>query len=262
MNTILVAPKQKTLTEVANELENDGHFIGNADPFEMAIAEFPSSAEDATISVNRVQLNNSLAFLFSYHPDEYSIAQLQTKLRDEYGGGKFRIRGVANKKLRINQIIHIEAPIKKTSDIIAVAPANQGQSQNDIIFALMQTMNQGFQELGKLIVQSAQNNAPSYDPQEAEDRFMNRMLQMKSLFGDNAPKQGAPVELFMKGIELGKELMGSTGESTTMDVVKEAIKTLGPALAGAMLIDKQKPIPRPVAARPFTTRPVNGRAQN
>ena len=261
MNTILVAPKQKTLSEVANEQENDGHFVGNSDPFEMALAEFPTS-DDATISVNRVQLNNSLAFLFSYHPDEYSISQLQTKLRDEYGGGKFRIRGVAGKKLRINQIIHIEALVKKPDALAIVPTQNVGQNQNDIIFALMQTMNQGFQELGKLIVQSSQHNAPVYDPQEAEDRFMARMLQMKSLFGESAPKQDAPVELFLKGLEFGKEIMGSAGESTTMDIVKEAIKTLGPALAGAMLIDKQKMIPSPQAGAPLIprTRPSHARA--
>lgn len=248
-NTILVAPIQKTLTEQANELNGGGTYADDSDPFETALAEFPST-DDATISISRVLANNSSAFMFSYHPSEMSIAQLQTLLRDKYDGGKFRVRGMSGKKLRMNQIIQIESTAIK-NNLPITSPVVAQQNNNEVVFAMMQSMTQGFQELGKLIVQSQQNNAPQYDPQEAEDRFMQRMLQMKSLFADNAPKQEMPVELFMRGMELGKELMGNVGESTSMDIMKEAVKTLGPALANVLLSSKQQPQrARPTVAPP------------
>lgn len=258
--TILVAPHAKNLTELAMADENEGNFLGEIDPFEKALAEFPAT-DDASISVSRILINNSSSFMFSYHPDEYTISQLQTKLRDEHGGGKFRIRGMSGKKLRMNQIIQIET-LKKNEVAAPIQAQHVANNNNDVVFAMMQAMSQGFQELGKLIVQSAQNNAPQYDPQEAEDRFMNRMLQMKSLFGDSAPKQDAPVELFLKGLEFGKEIISNSGESTTMDIMKEAVKTLGPALASALMQNKSaamRPTVSPAAqqnARAQIARPV------
>lgn len=231
---------QKVILKQALDPENPElaltgeHWIEDSDPFEQALAEFPRS-DDATITVNRVLPNNQLSFMFSYHPDEYTISQLQTRLRDEFGGGKFRVRGMFDKKVRLNNIIHVDPP-RKTFEQPLPQNNQQAQNNNEIVMAMMQSMQRGFQELGQFIAQSnlAQSRAPTYDPLEAEDRFMQRMLQMKQLFQNERSPETPPYDLFIKGLEFGKEVIGNTGESTTMDVIRDALKTLGPSLMMAL----------------------------
>ena len=200
------------------------------------LADMPTS-DNAGVSVYRLGLNRKHSFLFSFTPGELDYPQLLAKLRDEYEGGNFRVHGRNGAQLVFNEFVSVEAPKRKPiteSDIDALVRAklSNAQPSTDQTAMLAQMMQQGFAQIAQALTQSR----PVLSPEEQEDRFMQRMIQMKTLFDRPAQAQpeGSGIETFLKGLEFGKSIMEGVGEASELDVMRDAVKSFGPALLGAM----------------------------
>ena len=237
-------------------LPSDADIAADEDQLEQLLADMPRSHNSA-VSIYRLGANRKHSFLFSTVPGEITFPALLAKLRDEYEGGDFRVHGRAGGKLVFNEFVSVEAPKKKpVSEFDIEAMVRQriegNRSPSNDIAMLASTLQQGFLELGKLIV----NNAPRVNESDLEERFMNRMLQMKSLFQPEKPVDNSiGIETFLKGVEFSRTLADGAAEATEMSVLKEAIQTVGPVIMQAMAqpkVSATAPITRPpqLAPRP------------
>lgn len=197
------------------------------------LSEF-ASVESAEVKIYRVLPNNKLSYIYAVHPSEFRFDDL----RDVYKGGKFRtfIYGVeeGKKVLRASPQFEVEK--------VAEVEAPQIQQNNDINM-LGQMMIQGFQKLGEIIVQTNANSARVVDPEEAEAKFMQKMVIMKQLFNNPQPVQQhespdiltKSLDMLTKGIEMGKSLQApAMGEASSTDVLLETVKGLAPVLMAGM----------------------------
>ena len=66
------------------------------------------------------------------------------------------------------------------------------------------------------------------------------------------PEKEGGIDVFLKGLEFGKTIMENAGDSSEMDVMKEAVKTLGPAFM-QVLSTSPSAAPTP-AVRPYPAR--------
>ena len=209
--------------------------------------------EGAVTKVYRILPNNKLAWLYDCHPSEFN----PDDLRDVYEGGNFVLRVYdmidGRKTLKGTPRVSIEAPKRKLNEHLHQAPSNNDM-QN-----LMATMMTGFNELGKLMVLNQnQNQAPALimppiDPMKMQADMMQNMLVMKQLLGGSEtktePAQGA-IDMMLKGIELGKAMNEVRGESSSTDVLMEAVKNFGaPLMQGIMATQAQVPATAPIIPR-------------
>lgn len=202
--------------------------------------------ESSEVKVFRVLPNNKLSYIYAVHPSEFRFDDL----RDVYEGGKFRLYVYSvdtegKKQLRSSKQYEIEKPKEKVQP--QVTPANDVAV---LANAMMQSMSQGFKELGNLIIQSNQNK-PSLTPEELELQFMNKMIVMKNLF--QQPVQNQPVaesqstvekalDMLQKGIDLGKNMGEVKGESSSTDVLLETIRSFAPAVSAMVTHNAQAPV--------------------
>lgn len=226
------------------------------------LSEF-ASVESAEVKIYRVLPNNKLSYIYAVHPSEFRFDDL----RDVYKGGKFRtfIYGVeeGKKVLRASPQFEVEK--------IVEVEHHQTPSQSNDINLLGQMMIQGFQKLGEIIVQTSANSARIVDPDEAEAKFMQKMVVMKQLF-NNQPQvhQESPdiltksLDMLTKGIEMGKSLQApAMGEASSTDVLLETVKGLAPVLMTALQNNQngqannaQRPNTNLIAEQPLPKLPI------
>ena len=189
------------------------------------------SVEGANVKIYRVLVNNKLAWIYDCHPSEFRMEDL----RDVYEGGKFRVfvynTEDGRKMLKSSQFVFVE-PKRTPAGLPSHAPANDTAA---LVGAMLQGMQAGFENLGRLIVQN-QHVAPAVDPIGMQNAMLNNMLIMKQVLGGGA-ESGSTVEkaldMFRQGMQMGKELNPAAVTSDSSDVLMEALKTIGPVLAQA-----------------------------
>ncbi len=185
-----------------------------------ALADLGQTDNDAKVNVYRadaIKGNRGGAFLFSCSPDEFSLE----KLRDEYGGGNYRVHVRANGGLVANKLVAVEEPKNKP----ALPQAQIAADVMQPITAMTQAMITGFENLGKLIIQSQQ-------PKESRADMLRELLLYKEIFGASNQPQVNPLEFVKQGIDLAKELGAGGGKETgTMDVMMQLLDTFGKPIA-------------------------------
>ncbi len=229
--------------------------------------------ETAEVRINRVLPNNKLAYIETVHPNEFRFDDL----RDKHGGGKFRIYvyGVdeeGRKQLRASPQFDIEKP--KENPVAQIAVQNANNDVANIVAQSMaglgQLMIQGFENLGKMIVQNQQ-------PQKSTADILTEMKLMKEIF--STPQVATPpapptdlleksLDMLTRGIEMGKGMSEVRGEAGTTDVLLETVKSLGPAFMQAMSQNQApqvqhqnaQPLPPPIPAPPIP--PVPSATEN
>jgi hypothetical protein len=112
-------------------------------------------------------LNDGLTFLDSFPADKMPMESIQKFLRDKYGSGDYRMQLRVEGKLRLNELVSIEAPKEDTP---------QGDQ------TMVMVLNQ-MREMQQQILALAQNRQPS--PEEQEMKMLEKMAMYKQLFSND-----------------------------------------------------------------------------
>lgn len=212
-----------------------------------ALAEIGASEIESKVAVYRASPekgNKGGAFLFSCTPSEFSLEFL----RDTYGGGNYRIHIRQGARLVGNRIVTIEEPRRAT------LPAQVSQSPD--FGKLIDAMQTGFNQLGALIAQA--NQSQRVDPDAMRRAMMQDMVVMKELFGANQSQSNnweQAIAMLIKGMEIAKEAAPREGETGTMDVLLEAMKTFGKPIAEAALMARAIPQNTPALPAQYPIEP-------
>lgn len=194
--------------------------------------------------------NTTKEYLFTFEPHDMTMVQLCDKLRDEYGGGDFRVMAYASstnrsgKSLKFNKSMRTakpktqvfeQKPASEMSDVLTVM-MQQAQEQREMMQQLIQTMNDRPQAQPLNILELVQTGVPL-------------LAGLKKLFGTTATD---PFESAKNIISMMKDLdlSGGGSEKNNADVLLEGIKTLGPVLAGAAQQSMHGSAPQQVRPNP------------
>lgn len=169
---------------------------------------------------------------FSFAPTDYDMDALYNRLRDDYPEySAFRIKAYDGKgKIRINERVDVARAhnVRKPAGNNEDQANSQPQSVNDLaklMLEMQQKTDDRFQLLLSHLSDQSRNNNQSMTPQSMVDM----MIKMRDLDSNHAPRQD-PAELFMKGIEFAKDLVGGSGETNESDVLLKAIESFSPVL--------------------------------
>jgi hypothetical protein len=246
----VAAGNEPQLDEESTELNAAN--VADDDPEDDALAELRGlgGAGEYKYTVSRVSNEPGKK---SGYCKTYAIGDLSLdSIREEFGGGKYRVRvtDAQGKYVSIATVDIVDLP-KTASAPAAVAapnadlqgiaallqsvkPATGGESgMTQILVAMI--ASQG--EMMKAIAAGNKDKGPS--PMEI-------IAMIKSM----QPEKSAtdPVELLLRGLELGKGMVG--GESSMMDIAREGLGIIGP------LISQGKQPPVPVARLPHRGPPA------
>ena len=175
------------------------------------------------------------AYCQDYSKDELSL----DSIRSSWGGGRFRITAFdAENKIRgSKQITIAELPRvgRETIPPVAVQVPSDG----------MQLMMLKFIEGQSAMVSALLSRETA--PAPAGPSVMEILALIKGM----APEKGSdPVEMLLKGLTLGKELGGGSGETNVLDLAAKGFDTLKPMIAAQALKAQQTQAPKVAQAPP------------
>lgn len=217
---------------------------------------------DAEVKIYRANKQDARGgvYLFALPSDEADLTNIQDILRDEYGGGNFRVQVRREGRLIANRQLMVEAPKRRTNSPetgIADLLETVRESARQQMEILREQMRQQQTEMQKMQLDQARQ----------QTELMGRLLESRSNGGGTqeilqmlvsakeflspaaAPQQSDSMDTFLRGLEMGREMGGDP------DVLSTAIKTFGGSFASILA---QPSAPAPVA-RPLpqaATRPL------
>ena len=231
------------------EIEEKEELTQEEEDLQGILAEL-GTARNVTMSLYRTGSGRKLVFLFGCQPSDYTLGELQERLRDEYDGGDFRIQVRKGSKLMVNQGLSVEAPKKpkeyekpkeNNNDIVALIATmneNSRQSSDDMRTLMMKQSQDNMNMVLKMMEIQAQNN----NHKDNGTDMLTMLATFKDLFEN---KKEDPMNTFLKGLEFGKEL-GSGND----DILTAAVKTFGKPIADMVEhFNQASPIPAPPKAR-------------
>lgn len=248
-----MAVKRNT-SDLYEELELDAGGMDDATPDDVAVNSLLSEIAgdvNSSVTVYRTGPNQKNKFLFKCHPGDFSLEQL----RDEYGGGDFRLYITKAGALYKNVGVSIEPPrrVPEQSAPKVVTP--------DLVDALREMQRQNTEQMQLFMLKMTEamraNIPPPIDPIAMQNQLLAQLASMKNLFSrDEGPREN-PLDNILKGIELAKSLQPApVGEANTTDVLMEAIRTFGKPLAEGVArlqetaSDSSRREPSPIPAQP------------
>lgn len=189
-----------------------------------AVLDEGEDADAATCSVYRLHPNEKPGYLFKCPVPAFSI----DRLRDEFGGGSFRVFvRDARQRIRARRDLRIEAPRMPPSSPVDVRP--QVQDAPNAIEVQLSGLTRAVEALLAAQVRQAQA-APAL----TEDQMLERMLRYKQLFG-TPPASGsggeAVLAAFTQGMEMAGRFADDSREKSTTDILHTAVAEFAPALA-------------------------------
>lgn len=219
---------------------------------------------DAEVKIYRANKQDARGgvYLFALPSDEADLTNIQDILRDEYGGGNFRVQVRREGRLIANRQLMVEAPKRRTNSPetgIADLLETVRESARQQMELLREQMRQQQLDMQKMQLEQARQ----------QTELMGRLLESRSNGGGTqeilqmllsakeflspatAPQQSDSMDTFLRGLEMGREMGGDP------DVLSTAIKTFGGSFASILA---QPPAPAPVARplpqAPAATRPL------
>ena len=201
---------------------------------------------NAAISVYRYdEKTNKPSFVDSLGAQEMDGVTLFKMLKEEYGGGKFRIQLREQGRIVKTQTLQIEPPPKSaqvaasnsmgTNDLPALIrelKADNGSNETSLIMQAMQQQNQQFQTMMVEMVKAmgANNNNQPAAPSMTE--VIAAVAGLKEM--STPDKQPDATELILKGVELATALKGDNeGGENMYTLLNNAVKGLGGAISDA-----------------------------
>jgi hypothetical protein len=217
-----------------NVTETEGNDLED-DSIMNVLADLGEGESDAEVKAYRVdpKAKNTKggAYLFTCLPAEFSL----DRLRDDYGGGAFRIHVRCSGRILTNKLVAVEPPIKTV-----VNPLNQ----NDILSVVQQTIK----ENNEMLLRMLQPQASS------KKEMMEEMVMYKQLFGNDNKSSGGNPEDFMRyffdGMKMGKEMNSPEIEPTGLTAIMNTVKEFAPALTALTMKEVNQPQPAPVQTQP------------
>ena len=214
-----------------------------------------TGSSGAYVNIYRLSQGKPDAYLIRLAPEDFSIESV----KQQYGGGVYRIRAYRRNELRQSRIFR--------NDIITIAEEKQAEKAPtlaapapDVASALIASLQDGFSRLGAMILEAR--------PQpETEERMLQKMMLYKQLFavapvGPVSPPMtemlGAVKEVLALSNTMREYGGGEGGGPDSMSVLMKAMDTFGkPLLDGivaaqsqaqpAQVIDAGQMLPAPVA---------------
>lgn len=138
-------------------------------------------------------------FVCSFSADKYDIADLQTKLQRDYGGGEYRIIARQGGRMRANKLLRIAG----TQNPKATTQPSETLGTIDAMRQIMAEQNQRFNEM------MARQNPHQKTTQE----MLQEMVAMKEVLGLGQPAAPASDPITMMGAMMGvmKQMQDFTG---------------------------------------------------
>lgn len=207
--------------------------------------------EGYDISVNAL-VGRKLEWLFDFAPSDMSVRELRAYLRDEHGGGDFKIVVRRNGVFVSHKTISIRA--KKISSFpvsgVQAVPAPQVDRLAEIVGLMQQQMQQSQQNMQMMMMEHAKESARQQV--ETMRMFIESggkgkdldIVGVLSLAKDLFKGRDNSVELLLKGIELAKELnpeKESDGGGSGLSAVLEKLGVPLASLAAAYQSNKAAP---------------------
>lgn len=197
-------------------------------------------AMDAAISVYRYdEKTNKPAFVDSIGAQEMDGVTLFKTLKEEYGGGKFRIQMRAGGRIVKTQTLQVEPPPKSaqnngggfgTQDLPALIRELKGSESNDtgLILQMMQQQNQQFQTMMVEMFKAIGNKEQPQQMTMAD--MVGAVSQLKEM---STPQQQDATELILKGVELVQAVKGEGegGEANLYSLLQTGLKEVGGSIA-------------------------------
>lgn len=236
--------KEKLLDEVVLEPEETID-AGEADV--MAALQEMGGTDEIKWQVTKIHPASESGYCATYSSAELSL----DRIRDEFGAGKYKIRGLNERNRYIGgknvslvgttKRNNDPQPVVKTdvptfSDMIALMNQSS-QRQMD----MMMMMQKSQTDMLAAVLGNRGNGAPVYDPNAAQANMIAMMGVMKDLF---KPSETGAVDMLMKGLELGRELGGEGGEMDWMSLAAKGLDTIKPALEAQNAAIKANPRPQ------------------
>lgn len=149
--------------------------------------------ENAVINVYRQQSGNNskMPFLFTVPIDKYTIPELQQYIRDNYGGGDFRIHIRDGRKVVANKLLSIEAP-KDNPD----PKAQQGNDLAPVVERMMDRMERIEERLAQ-----PQAQPPQQDPVDLFTKMAGAMAQFQQAMPQPNPQPAGQQKSLVEQLE-------------------------------------------------------------
>lgn len=208
----------------------------------------------AAISVYRYdEKTNRPSFVDSMAAQDMDGVTLFKTLKEEYGGGKFRIQLRADGRIVKTQTLQIEPPPKSKQiqpgslgndlpALIRELKSDSGGGDIRLMMEMMQQQNTQFQTMMVEMVKAmgANNNQqPAFDPVAMQTSMLQGIETMQKLA---TPVD--PTSLILKGIELVSAVKGDTGDggnANMFSLMQSAIKEFGGTLSDAVKVMPPQP---------------------
>ena len=199
-------------------------------------------ATDAKVNVYKAQKGSrDMAYVGSYEAADFSLDSLKL----EYGGGSYRIHVRRDGQLVANRLLTVADP--RNPIIAPPAPAINPAD-------LMNTMQQGFAQLGQTLLQGIAQLIPQPKPEKTTADMLKEMMLIKELLAP--PQSAAPAvdafATFKQGMEFAQSIQPREGDVGTNEILLEGLKVLSPVLGQAL----QKPAFNPQQAGPGVVPPT------
>lgn len=230
------------------------------------------------ITVYRVKEGKKLAWVTSIDPSDLDMEALFTSLRQEYGGGTFKVQVRDSGKIVKNRQVDIEPPPKVDDRFKQLEEKMErsmgGGSDTTRMIAEMQRMNMDMMramsesqaqiaqrqyESQQSIMQNimammaAKDHGPTIDPMQMQATMLESVRALREM-SEPAAKQDS-TDLILKGIELATTLRESAdagNEANMYTVLSKAVGAFGgtmqQALASQTPDQMRQPASRPEAA--------------
>ncbi|MFA7334725.1 MAG: hypothetical protein WC130_10610 [Kiritimatiellia bacterium] len=206
---------------------------------------------DAEIKIYRADKpdGRECSYLFTQSADDADLTRIQDILRDEYGGGKFRVQVRRGGLLLANRALSVEAPKRapnkeRESGGIADMLAAIQESTRQQMDMMREQMYRQQQETMRYQLESAKQQTElmarlfeSGRQQSAGPDILEVMLKAKELIAP--PAKTDNMDVFLRGLEMGRDLGGNDDALTT------AIRTFGGTVGDVVARASQTP-PAPV----------------
>ena len=251
--------KEKTPAEIAAEALAEAVAAGGGNEGESDLEAELREFSGAKVRVSKATgaQGSPGGYMFSVNTDEISMDDLLDRIRDEYGGGEYRLRVFSNGRFVMNRNISVAESTKKpVSQVQPVQPAQSQDRFAELIIAMQENSRammdavreqqlvaaQGMQEMMVRIFEANSHGSASAASSPTD------LLAIVGLVKDLFKKSGgeSEINLFLEGVKFARGDSGGDGNP-----VADILKTLGAPLM-SMVTAAQKAQTAPALPRPPT----------
>lgn len=235
---------------VSEALEDDAP--EGLDESELATDDFLSAFLDDTeakVCVYRVvEGQRRKPWLFNCSPVDTPYEAMMAVLRDEYAGGAFNITVRRDGRIVRNTTVEVEAPAPKGSALPqTTAPPASGDGPGDgglaaVVGEMSRMMMDGLDRIAgqtsnqfKMLLEvmkhtSGGSQAPPLDPVAMQNQLLEGVAKMQKLAGGGGGDGEGRIELFMRALEIGRDLNRDSSDSSANDVLMEGLRQFAPLI--------------------------------